>query len=51
VPKTDVRVLQSIRFRFALHSNSDGECQAILWLEVVALRKLIAQLVSADCLL
>ena len=46
-----MRVLQLVRFRFAVHWNSDGECQAIMWLEVVALLKLIAQLVSADCLL
>jgi hypothetical protein len=30
-----VRVLQSVRFRFAIHSNPNGERQAILWLEVV----------------
>jgi hypothetical protein len=28
--KSDLRALQSVRFRFAIHSNLKGECQAIL---------------------
>jgi hypothetical protein len=30
--------LQSVRFRFAIHSHLNGECHAILWQRVVTLR-------------
>jgi hypothetical protein len=30
--------LQSVRFRFAVHSTLGGERRAILWLEVVTVR-------------
>jgi len=37
-PKTGISALQSVRFRFAVHSTLGGERRAILWLEVVTVR-------------
>jgi hypothetical protein len=37
-PKSIVRALQSVRFRFDVRSTPKGECQAIVWLKVLGRR-------------
>jgi hypothetical protein len=49
--KLELAALPSVRFRFAIHSQSEGECQAILSLKVViATVGILANGFASDCL-